>query len=1137
MRAFLIVISLLCLSPIKGDPCCDKVSSNCDFLCDDSKSGGWWKEITCGPARVKLAACRLKNTDIVTLFGKDFTGIVQKGWNSMTNALKTSVSTVSGFKTAAVDELKRIKQDVLASLHTLRGMTKDQFKALIFRFKDFTTENLRHILNRVDIDVVFGNIKSLASTAWERSQLDVLAKIVHKKYGNDVRLWTSGKLKNLGNILAGLPDSDFAKFTAKVFDESLETLCDVKLSTQKRLNLFIPAESLFGKISWWNSSTITRMCTFVEELTPEQILSIKSKEIAAAFPKLKSRLFSKGQAKAILKKLKDVWGDVGTWSKARLIELGKFAKTLDIEDIKKINIEKIKEIIKKEGSDIWNDAQKSVIIKDLLTKLGDPKDWPEDVLLQSLSFFQKLSTSDLKNISKSAVVKVLKFAKNVKWTEQQATYLLGVADEKIYFSTLTKDSVVDMGSIFNGFLSSDVGKFSKVVLFAAFPELIPVIGIGEPVLRRLIQVFKEQSKNGEIKSFGQFVKYLTREDLSQEQIQDLLGNLEKLVNVDFNEAQIAELMVKLRSKLGNMNLTDSSDDDVLPWGFQNLKKIGKVVLGLTRKELKNFPYRGIDTTMGVLGKQDGWKRRLVIAGYKRVKDFWTHYNITGKNMTEAHIEILGKFVQGLTLDELKSLPKDVQRVAIQKLGQFTGLPEDKLKSRTYFALQYLKKVGDGKLNSSDIKLLGNLFAGLSKQYIRKIDLKALWNNLEEILKTKDIPVENLKEIVVRVKESLNKHDLGKWTVEELTRLGKALKTLDAADLRAISKDAFDDLVDQLGSVDSWNTEQLTALISKAKEAWGSDISKWSEKALQKLGTIVNGLSTSEIESIPKTVFKKIDQFGRGLKINDDLKKSLAKRVKEYVLDNDASNFDINIIKRFKNILSGFSTQELSYIKLDTLDMLDELGEREDWSKEQIKELAKKAKHAISNNARSDGVTSLKNLIKGYSGLDIRSIHKNAFKLAAAKFGAIKDLSKEHKTELANKAKEAWGSDPSKWTAGHVIEAGSFIDGLSKTDLSKIQPQYIEHIPSDVIKNMDKEKFQALTNQQMAELSDEQVSALTETQKSGLPEPKRQALQSVLDDDPKEDDPFPETSSGVWIHATSSMVVVTFFVNVVFCMYL
>lgn len=53
---------------------------------------------------------------------------------------------------------------------------------------------------------------------------------------------------------------------------------------------------------------------------------------------------------------------------------------------------------------------------------------------------------------------------------------------------------------------------------------------------------------------------------------------------------------------------------------------------------------------------------------------------------------------------------------------------------------------------------------------------------------------------------------------------------------------------------------------------------------------------------------------------------------------------------------------------------------------------------------------------------------------------------------------------------------------------------------------------------MAELSDEQVSALTETQKSGLPEPKRQALQSVLDDDPKEDNPFPKTSSGMSLYS-------------------
>lgn len=70
-------------------------------------------------------------------------------------------------------------------------------------------------------------------------------------------------------------------------------------------------------------------------------------------------------------------------------------------------------------------------------------------------------------------------------------------------------------------------------------------------------------------------------------------------------------MVKLRRQLGNLNETDHQDDDTLPWGFQNLKKMGKVVLSLARKEAENFPFKGINNTYEELGKQDGWKRRLV----------------------------------------------------------------------------------------------------------------------------------------------------------------------------------------------------------------------------------------------------------------------------------------------------------------------------------------------------------------------------------------------------------------------------------------------------------------------------------------------------------------------------------------------
>ena len=59
------------------------------------------------------------------------------------------------------------------------------------------------------------------------------------------------------------------------------------------------------------------------------------------------------------------------------------------------------------------------------------------------------------------------------------------------------------------------------------------------------------------------------------------------------------------------------------------------------------------------------------------------------NFTELDINSLGSFVQGLTEDELKSLPEKVVLVAIRRLGE-AGLPEDKLKSRAYLAVEYIK---------------------------------------------------------------------------------------------------------------------------------------------------------------------------------------------------------------------------------------------------------------------------------------------------------------------------------------------------------------------------------------------------------------------------------------------------------------
>ena len=82
-------------------------------------------------------------------------------------------------------------------------------------------------------------------------------------------------------------------------------------------------------------------------------------------------------------------------------------------------------------------------------------------------------------------------------------------------------------------------------------------------------------------------------------------------NIWYFKFKIAEIMQKIREQLGNLNATDIEDADIMKWGFQNLKKMGKVALALTRKELEKFPLTGIESSLDIIGKHNGWARRKV----------------------------------------------------------------------------------------------------------------------------------------------------------------------------------------------------------------------------------------------------------------------------------------------------------------------------------------------------------------------------------------------------------------------------------------------------------------------------------------------------------------------------------------------
>jgi hypothetical protein len=75
---------------------------------------------------------------------------------------------------------------------------------------------------------------------------------------------------------------------------------------------------------------------------------------------------------------------------------------------------------------------------------------------------------------------------------------------------------------------------------------------------------------------------------------------------------------------------------------------------------------------------------------KRVSEYWEVNNLHFSNLTETDINALGEFVAGLTVKELRQLPRSVLHTAIRRLGEKFDLLEDKLRARAYLAIQLIK---------------------------------------------------------------------------------------------------------------------------------------------------------------------------------------------------------------------------------------------------------------------------------------------------------------------------------------------------------------------------------------------------------------------------------------------------------------
>ena len=70
-------------------------------------------------------------------------------------------------------------------------------------------------------------------------------------------------------------------------------------------------------------------------------------------------------------------------------------------------------------------------------------------------------------------------------------------------------------------------------------------------------------------------------------------------------------MERIKREWGRFNDTEDDDSEEPTWGFRSFKKLGKIVVGLAKEDLRELPVKGIEDVMEVLGQNTGWSRGQV----------------------------------------------------------------------------------------------------------------------------------------------------------------------------------------------------------------------------------------------------------------------------------------------------------------------------------------------------------------------------------------------------------------------------------------------------------------------------------------------------------------------------------------------
>jgi len=253
------------------------------------------------------------------------------------------------------------------------------------------------------------------------------------------------------------------------------------------------------------------------------------------------------------------------------------------------------------------------------------------------------------------------------------------------------------------------------------------------------------------------------------------------------------------------------------------------------------------------GKDDGKKEKKAPKDKKTKVDFPKHGEVDTKDLPEDQLEKI-----------LKDLDtKDIESHGKRLFGKEAPSWNRKQKEDIVRNLSKDKKIKHCKnWTKKDVDDLEGIIEGVDAEELSEIPERVFEEKLNTFAaKNRTFDKLQLRELAKKAKQAMKKN-LTNWKKEDCKKMNGLLKGLLADELEEITRETIVEAIDTFGNLTNWERAKLKNLIKKliqrknetrkrklSEDLFGEDLNLWSENAVKKCGTVINGMTSEEFSQL------------------------------------------------------------------------------------------------------------------------------------------------------------------------------------------------------------------------------------------------------------------------------------------------